>query len=275
MQSFAWVRNPLGILALFISLIYAMSAILFGTSVSALSPHNQTILTIFVVVFPVIVLVVFAWLVAKHHTKLYGPADYKDDSNFWRSAPATSVGERIAKEVVESEASASDPQELPAAVELPGGEPTSIKLETKSEVGGSVIGSAVESAYLAETLVVEALQRELGGSVRRSVRLGRYEVDAIVETTSTIYIVEVKVRRHLTSIARIKHEVSRRLEQVRRYLVETNPPGVTVRMFLAVVYDIPVPQDFPPSQRMNLDGDMETRVYFLDELKQRFGFVAP
>ena len=68
-------RNPLGIIALFISLIYGMSAVLLGTSVKNLSSANQTILVYFIVVFPFVVLGVFGWLVSRHHTKLYGPAD--------------------------------------------------------------------------------------------------------------------------------------------------------------------------------------------------------
>src|SRR5262245_17829050 len=75
-------RNPLGIIALFISLIYGMSALLLGTSVSSLLPANQTVLVYFIVVFPFVVLSVFGWLVSRHHTKLYGPADYRTDKGF-------------------------------------------------------------------------------------------------------------------------------------------------------------------------------------------------
>ena len=69
-------RNPLGIVALFISLIYGMSALLLGFSITHLSANNQTILVLFVVSFPFVVLAVFGWLVSRHHMKLYGPSDY-------------------------------------------------------------------------------------------------------------------------------------------------------------------------------------------------------
>jgi hypothetical protein len=36
----------------------------------------------FLVLFPVLVLLVFAWLVSKHHQKLYAPLDYKSDEAF-------------------------------------------------------------------------------------------------------------------------------------------------------------------------------------------------
>jgi hypothetical protein len=60
-------RNPLGIIALFISLIYGMSALLLGTSAKNLSLENQTKLVYFIVGFPFVVLSVFGWLVSRHH----------------------------------------------------------------------------------------------------------------------------------------------------------------------------------------------------------------
>lgn len=53
-------------------------------------------------VFPCLVLLVFAWLVSRHHTKLYAPYDYKADQSFIdvTSAPyraAISLGAAIGK----------------------------------------------------------------------------------------------------------------------------------------------------------------------------------
>lgn len=36
----------------------------------------------FIILFPILVLLVFSYLVIKHHSKLYGPGDYKDETNF-------------------------------------------------------------------------------------------------------------------------------------------------------------------------------------------------
>jgi hypothetical protein len=77
------VRNPLGIIALFISLIYGMSVVLLGLSLEKLSQPNQTILVVFVVLFPAAILGVFGWLVAYHHSKLYSPGDYRSDEGFF------------------------------------------------------------------------------------------------------------------------------------------------------------------------------------------------
>jgi hypothetical protein len=74
-------RNPLGIIALFIVLIYGFATLLIGAS-----EHLQTVermpIIWFLTIFPVIVLCIFAWLVSSHHKKLYAPSDFKDEKIF-------------------------------------------------------------------------------------------------------------------------------------------------------------------------------------------------
>lgn len=73
-------KNPLGIIALFIVLVYGFAALVVGAS--RLEAGERLPLIWFLVIFPVLVLAVFGWLVSCHHTKLFAPADYKDESNF-------------------------------------------------------------------------------------------------------------------------------------------------------------------------------------------------
>lgn len=74
-------RNPLGIIALFIVLVYAFAALVVGAS-GKLAPGERVPIVWFLVIFPVIVLGVFAWLVSCHHNKLYAPSDFRDEENF-------------------------------------------------------------------------------------------------------------------------------------------------------------------------------------------------
>ncbi|MEJ8827105.1 hypothetical protein WKW80_34815 [Variovorax humicola] len=73
-------RNPLGIIALFIVLIYGVAALTLG--ISSLEPDERRPMVWFLVLFPVLVLLTFGWLVSCHHEKLYGPGDYKSDESF-------------------------------------------------------------------------------------------------------------------------------------------------------------------------------------------------
>ena len=73
-------RNPLGIIALFIVLVYGMAALV--TASSSLEPLHRLILVVFLVTFPIFVLFAFYALVTKHVEKLYGPTDYENEDRF-------------------------------------------------------------------------------------------------------------------------------------------------------------------------------------------------
>jgi CheY-like chemotaxis protein len=73
-------RNPLGIIALFIVLVYGFAS--YVTNSTNMTPAERMPLIYFLVFFPVIVLAVFAWLVSQHWRKLYGPGDFKDEHNY-------------------------------------------------------------------------------------------------------------------------------------------------------------------------------------------------
>lgn len=74
-------RNPLGIIALFIVLIYGFAAMTLGFN-DRLEVTERVPLVWFLVIFPVIVLLLFGWLVSCHHEKLYSPSDFRSDEIF-------------------------------------------------------------------------------------------------------------------------------------------------------------------------------------------------
>ena len=76
-------KNPLGIIALFILLIYGFATLLFGFIGDVFSENQKWCFVIFLVSFPVIVLFLFSYLVIRHHQKLYAPYEYKEESHFF------------------------------------------------------------------------------------------------------------------------------------------------------------------------------------------------
>ena len=84
-------RNPLGIIALFIVLIYGFASLVVGVRNDWCPDERQPIVW-FLVIFPVVVLGVFSLLVIRHHGKLYAPEDFSDDVNFLRLAQERSEG---------------------------------------------------------------------------------------------------------------------------------------------------------------------------------------
>ena len=75
-------RNPLGIIALFIVLVYAIAGVVISMAKPDFYSNPLHPSVIFLSVFPLCVLVVFAFLVAKHHNKLYSPEDYENQEHF-------------------------------------------------------------------------------------------------------------------------------------------------------------------------------------------------
>jgi cytochrome c oxidase subunit IV len=76
-------RNPLGIIALFIVLVYGFACLVVGFAGSF--DHSERLpLVYFLVVFPALVLVVFAWLVARHSKDLFAPSDFRNEENYVR-----------------------------------------------------------------------------------------------------------------------------------------------------------------------------------------------
>lgn len=103
-------RSPLGIIALFIVLVYGVAS-LVTTFAGALTTAERMPLIYFLVFFPVLVLMVFAWLVSNHHERLFGPSDFRDEKHFMQLVVAASLGAaRAAKG--ESHPSKSEMEEL-------------------------------------------------------------------------------------------------------------------------------------------------------------------
>jgi CheY-like chemotaxis protein len=99
-------KNPLGIIALFIVLVYGFASlvILFASSLVA---SEKLPLIWFLVIFPVLVLGVFTWLVIRHSGKLFAPSDFKNEDNYVRmqlTAVASLAAAALKSDPVASEA---------------------------------------------------------------------------------------------------------------------------------------------------------------------------
>ncbi len=76
-------RSPLGIIALFIVLVYGFAALVVGVGTKDPSIPIAPLIW-FLVTFPFVVLAAFVWLVAYHHAKLFGPQDFDNQELFLR-----------------------------------------------------------------------------------------------------------------------------------------------------------------------------------------------
>jgi hypothetical protein len=167
-------RNPLGIIALFIVLVYAVASVVIGLAKPEFyaNPFHPAVL--FLAIFPLVVLIVFAYLVAKHHRNLYAPQDYKDEGHFFGGLKVPSL--------------------LTSGT---GGVATSDTAETRTDVQiiSTIEGSYRELVSFGFVLVhqVEVVQP------RTSPKSGRYRVRVWVES--------IEPQRLLSDIASVTYHV--------------------------------------------------------------------
>lgn len=164
--------NPLGIIALFIVLVYGIAGMVFGTAAKYLEHDHKTIIVWFLVLFPVFVLSIFAWLVTKHHTKLYAPKDYPDASTFLKTLSLSEQKEKIEKEVEEIISEIPSIQQYDVSHKEP----------------------IIKKIYLVEDLVLRDLEAEFSVSMQRQIKFqgSDFGVDGMFVKGGEGFGVEIK-----------------------------------------------------------------------------------
>jgi len=109
-------RNPLGIIALFIVLVYGIAALVLSTSINNLEPNERMPLIWFLVVFPVLVLFAFLWLVTKFPRTLYSPKDFQTEAGFLEWVRGSASKEVKEVEILRQKLSKPQAQPIPADV---------------------------------------------------------------------------------------------------------------------------------------------------------------
>jgi hypothetical protein len=190
-----FTHNPLGIIALFIVLIYAFASLVVGLG-SNLEPAQKTPLIWFLVAFPVLVLVVFAWLVSRHHTKLYAPMDFRDEKLFIYPLSAEVQRQRIQEEIENVEA-----QELEAdsRVKLPIENKSLSPSNTKTISTSNSRDTFTSNYLLAEDLAIRQLETELKVPILKQVEIvtanTHARFDGFINDKKEITGIEVKYAR--------------------------------------------------------------------------------
>lgn len=98
-------RNPLGIISMFILLVYGFASILFAFSAENFTEKQKWWFVVFLVLFPCIVLFIFTYLVVFHHQKLYAPAEFKYEENFMGFSTPKDKAKELEQEVQEEQES--------------------------------------------------------------------------------------------------------------------------------------------------------------------------
>lgn len=253
-------RNPLGIIALFIVLIYGFAALVISISGSNLTPDQRWPIIWFLVIFPVIVLFVFTWLVINHHMKLYAPSDYRNDENFLQMISPSDHVERLNKEIASDlENETLDPDESQITEE---------KSEDKIR--------NIRSEYIrAEGFVLRQLEVDLGTSIKRQVALGKDKdnvFDGIIIKGNVLTMIEIKLFRRSGFPNRSIEKIVTQAEIAKLLFSLKNQE---MRLIIAIVIDFDETNNKMRDRISRLIGNpsipVDVRYFKLSDLKQRFG----
>ena len=254
-------RNPLGIIALFIVLVYGIAGFVLGISSEHLQSNEKLPLVWFLVFFPVIVLIAFYRLVTHHHVKLYAPNDFPDKEGFFRVLSPAEQRQKLEQEVKAIEA------------EVP--ETKSIKVSSVNANGDGILKTiSTRHAYvLAEELAFRELESEFKVSVHRQVAFGPdYGVDGIFMNKGLPVAVEIKYSRNPE-----KNLMALAKEQMMRFST-MNLTSIPSPSFLLAI----VVEGLTDEQRVMWVRRIEEmverrklsvhiRIYNIDVLKEKYG----
>lgn len=186
------VKNPIGIIALFISLIYAFANLLLGATAGTLDHAERFPLIAFIVLFPVVVLGVFYLLVTRHHGKLYAPGDYKDDKSFLRTLTQEERELKLEKEAQEVQ-EAQDAQ-APCQPEQSDAQRPAQNTQQTAQRASDIRNEL----QLVESLTVSKFESEFKQRAERDVGVGSGGVnfDAFFDIGGKFTFLEIKIGRH-------------------------------------------------------------------------------
>ena len=182
-----FARNPLGIIALFIVLAYAIGGGVFTAVIQILDVTQVYFFLIFIVLFPIVIILIFYRLVTHHHTKLYAPADFRGDEAYLTAVgalPGTSE-EKKAKLIQEERENVPDD----SGTQTPQGAAEDSRATQKRR-----------QIFEAESLALQEFETEIRTRFqnvffRRNVKFIRDNkttiFDAVADTNKGMYLVEV------------------------------------------------------------------------------------
>ena len=253
-------RNPIGIVALFLVLIYGIAALLLGTSGNGLTEAQRWVVVCFLVAFPVLMLSVFTYLVVRHHEKLYAPSEYRDERHFFKKLSAADQKQRIDEQV---EVLLEDESARKEARQVAGGTYRSL---TRGEIRQDI--------SIAEDLALRAIEEELGCSIARQIGIrageGWLNLDGAIAKGEELVAIEVKfVKDGRIAVFQLEHLIER-LETLKfdRF--------TRASLLLAIVSDGSEAEDQALQEKLRALAERSKipvtfRIFRLNLLKARYG----
>ncbi|ARI77168.1 hypothetical protein [Halobacillus mangrovi] len=273
-QAAYMTKNPLGIIGLFISFIYAVSALVLTLSEQWLTLNQTWALVWFIVLFPILILIAFLYLVINHHQKLYSPSDYKDESNFFRPLNPEEQNEKFEKEAQNlfsvSELVLNDSKLKEKGVEQP---TVQNEAENLNQALMNHLFNASNFYFLIEESVLRALESDMNITIRRQMALDtaneRVNFSGIAFQPHELIGVEIKY----TPTGKINEDQIESLVKMIQTVMEFNKDPRPIHFILSFVSDQPFKNEKETKleiyERLHGNALVHFRFYLLDELRKK------
>lgn len=239
-------RNPLGIIALFVSLIYGFACLVLSTSISNLHTSEERLPLIwFIIVFPIIILIAFISLVIKHHEKLYSPSDYRGDEAFIQTIDKHKLKEKQLKEVKELENAKVTITETKPENKVTNEENTNVNVDSKETSNSERTSEKTESELLeiyrnSEKWASQELSLKYNilfkTNVSFSIQSGKVELDAFGKDNERTYIAEIKYWQANKSDKKLKLSIQEFLSKHKK-LESTFKRSNDFKFIIVLVFD--------------------------------------
>lgn len=204
------IKNPLGIIALFITSIYGIAGLVIGPNFDKLYGDRERLPIIwFIILFPFVILVIFAYLVIKHNEKLYAPKDFDNQEGFLIANGKT-----------------LKPHEEPKPLSNPEIIPVKRKRSSCYFDWGRTNNSTSEYAKMEETSM-KLYADEHNMEIKTEVRISRDMVcDGVAEKDGTLFVFEVKSNYNpsrfvsiMKNLSRMKDEIDKKVHTDMRFVL--------------------------------------------------------
>ena len=260
-ESARLTRNPLGVVGLFIALVYGIAGLVLGVSARYLSGSERLPLIWFLVLFPFALLATFYVLVSRHHSKLYAPLDFYDKDGFFRTLTADEHRVRLDEAVKDALQEEEQPLRTADGVGAPGtGEPDS-----------TTVNSLRQTYVMAEELALREIEAEFGVPVQRNLAVGSALLDGVAGLHGVLTAIEVKFVRGPEWRRRAREAIGQAVYEMRL------PAGMPLLVAL-------VTEGVPPSETESMRTEFARtfglwqsghkawfKIYDLAQLKAKYG----
>lgn len=257
----ALTKNPLGIIGLFIVLVYGFACLVLGFSGKNLQPDERSPLIWFLVLFPGLILAAFYRLVTNHHKKLYAPSDYRDEKLFFSYQSDEQRTTRLEQEVKRIETI----------------EATSEKTLEVPRTTGNIRASYAD----AERLAFLAIEQEIGQPFPKYVEIksnNRVEqFDGVLVTDQEAHLIEVKYFTRPTFKREFLEAIVHRASGfIWKKTMDDTTERETIVLWLAFVVDfdksaLPAFQKKVEESVTSELFEVRLRFYHMNELREKYG----